>query len=109
MRFGLRWTQGVRPLPRAGDSMATLDFSEGFVDDLAEVSSERVREAVYAVLAPLAALPNYGSPDIPLSVKRKFGSNVRKLVVAPYDIIYTYDEETDVVRVHGLVPQRAVY
>ncbi len=88
--------------------MATLDFSEGFVDDLAEVSSERLLESIYAVLAPLESLPRYGSPDIPASLRRRFGPDLRKLVVSPYDIIYTYDEETDVVRVHGLVLQRAV-
>ena len=48
-----------------------------------------------------------GSRILTTSIKRRFGDTVRKVVVDPFDIIYRYFAEQDLVYVVGLVHQRA--
>lgn len=46
-----------------------------------------------------------GTPGIPASISRTFGPQVRMLVVNPFNVVYEYDEKTDVVMLLGLVHQ----
>ena len=79
-------------------------LTERFVKDASQIWSDRVLDRVRRAVALLEAFPEIGSPDVPLSVQREFGSAVRKYVIVPFDLVYEYDEGTDVVIVHGLVP-----
>ena len=89
--------------------MARMEYAEGFADDLAGVWSAPVAAHVERVLAMLEAFPLSGSPDVPDSVAREFGPQVRKCVVSPFDLACEYDEGEDVVFVHGLVDQRGAW
>ena len=64
------------------------------------------RNRVYEAIAPLENLPLYGSPIVSATARRRFGEGLRKLVVAPYDILYHYDENRDVVEVDGAIHMR---
>lgn len=86
--------------------MARLEYSERFADDLARVSSPRVEERILGLLDSLDPLPELGSRNLPPSVRERFGEGVRKVAANPFDLVYTYYPEDDLVRVEDLVHQR---
>ena len=88
--------------------MADLVITERFVADAAEVRSDRAAAKVEEAVRALETFPEMGSPDVPHAIRRRFGSNVRKLVAMHYDVIYEYDLEKDVATVYALIPCRAV-
>ena len=89
--------------------MPRLEFSERFADDLAGVTSPRVEARILRALDCIERFGNFGSPLTPRSVKERFGDEVRKVVVRPLDLIYTYYPEQDLVRVEALIHARSVY
>ncbi len=82
-------------------------YTEGFLEDVANVYSPRVQENLASVLSAVETFPRIGSQSIPASIKERFGERVLKVVVEPFDLIYEYLEEADAVVVYGLVPFRA--
>lgn len=86
--------------------MTTLWISGGFKGDLTQIRTDALLEAVFDTLEMLEAIPTLGSTNVPTSIKEKHGSNVRKLVVGPFDVIYEYDKSDDHIKVAGLVYQR---
>ena len=83
--------------------MAEVRLTERFVDDASQIWSDRVWNRVQRAVALLESFPEMGSPDVPPSVQREFGTTVRKYVIVPFDLVYEYDSVADVVTVHGLV------
>ena len=51
----------------------------------------------------------FGSSNIPQSIREQFGDGVRKVAVNPFDLIYTYYPEQDLVHIEALIHQRAVW
>ena len=49
----------------------------------------------------------FGSALVPDSIKESFGCGVRKVAANPFDLIYTYYPENDLVRIEALIHQRA--
>lgn len=88
--------------------MARLLFSDSFVDDLAQVQSQRVYRRIISLVSYLENMPEMGSPDIPEAARKRYGNGARKLVASPFDVLYVYDAERDEVHVDGLVHQRAL-
>ena len=86
--------------------MSELVFTESFIDEMAHVASPRVRGAIFDAIELLATLPEFGSPDLPDSIVKKYGSSVRKLVVAPFLVIYQVLPD-DRVLILGLMHIRA--
>ena len=84
--------------------MARVELTERFVDDASGIRSDRVLEHVHGVVRNLERFPQMGSTDVPRSIAREFGDDVRKYVVAPFDLVYEYNKDSDVVYVYGLVP-----
>lgn len=84
--------------------MPRVELTERFVNDASDIRSDRVLDHVYRALRNLESFPQMGSTDVPRSIVREFGEGVRKYVVAPFDLIYEYNESSDVVLVYGLVP-----
>lgn len=82
-------------------------YTEGFLDDAADVYSPKVKEDLVRVLTAIEAFPNIGSSAVPASVRERFGTGVRKAIVKPFDLVYEYFEEADTVVVYGLIPFRA--
>ena len=84
--------------------MPKVQLTERFVEDASTVWSDRVLSHIYDSVGSLESFPLMGSADVPESVVREFGTGVRKCVVAPFDLIYEYDEQNDTVVVYNLVP-----
>jgi hypothetical protein len=49
-----------------------------------------------------------GSRILSPTIKQRFGSNVRKIEVNPFDVIYRYIPEDNLLCIEGLIHQRAV-
>ena len=88
--------------------MATLIVSDAFIDDLATIQSERLYRTIVRLVSYLQTMPEMGSPQVSDAARRLFGNGVRKLVAAPFDILYLNDAEHDEVHVDGLVHHRAL-
>lgn len=84
--------------------MARLVVTERFIQDTDSVTSARVLDRIDRALRAIETFPESGSPDVPPSVAAEFGEGVRKVVVAPTDIVYEYDRTSDTAFVHGLIP-----
>lgn len=89
--------------------MTTLNYSESFVEDVSQIYSLNIINRIEDAMSSIEAFPHLGSANIATSIRAKYGDSVRKLVVAPYDIIYEYNEMDDVVEVLGLVHFRQAY
>ena len=87
--------------------MPSLEYSERFVEDLAAITSVRIENRVLHVLDDIEAFAEFGSRNVPASVRERFGDGVRKVAVSPFDLVYTYYPQEDLVRVEALVHQRA--
>lgn len=84
--------------------MARMVYSEEFLDSVACIWSGAVKQHLARALQAIEAFPEIGSVDVPPSVRERYGEEVRKFVIAPFDLIYEYDREADTVLVYGLVP-----
>ena len=84
--------------------MPRVELTERFIDDASRIWSDRVLDHVRRVIGNLESFSNMGSMDVPTSIAKEFGGGVRKCVVAPFDLVYEYDEQADIVYVYGLVP-----
>ena len=87
--------------------MPRLEYSERFAEDVARVTSAKVEARIYAVLDSIEAFGDFGSKVVPDSIREGFGEGVRKVVVSPFDLIYTYYPSDDLARIEALVHQRA--
>lgn len=97
------------PKLQSGVKMASIDFAEEFIEDMLQVEISSKEEEIFEAISLLEEAPEIGSQILPLSIRRRFGSDVRKLVVKPFDVIYQYYPESDLVYVVGLWHQRAVH
>lgn len=88
--------------------MPRLEFAQEFVNGFAEVTSPRVETGILACLDSLEVFGGLGSPNVPDSIKSRFGDVVRYMAVDPFDIIYSFYPELDLVRVEALLHQRTV-
>ena len=88
--------------------MPRLEFSERFADDLAAVTSPKVEANIMRALDNIESFGDFGSPLVPRSIKERFGEGVRKVVVRPYNLIYTHYPEQGLVRVEALLHGRAI-
>ena len=86
--------------------MPRLEFSDRFADDLSRVTSCKVEANIYAALDNVEAFGEFGSRLIPDSIRYAFGEGVRKVVVIPFDLIYTYYPEKDLVAIETLIGRR---
>ena len=87
--------------------MPRLEYSERFANDLASVTSAKVEARVYEALDNIEAFEDFGSKLVPESIRREFGEGVRKVVVGPFDLVYTYYPREGLARIEALVYQRA--
>ena len=87
--------------------MPRLEYSDRFADDLAHVTSDKDEARIYIALDNVEAFGDFGSRVVLDSIREDFGEGVRKVVVNPFDLVYTYYPDDDLVRVEALVHQRA--
>ena len=89
--------------------MPEIRYTEQFIEDAASVRLPAKRQELRGRIEQLADFPEIGSANLPESVVRQYGGNVRKLVVNPFIVIYEIDGEDDAVNVLGLIHQRAAW
>lgn len=46
---------------------------------------------------------------MPESIRSEFGAGVRELTVSPFDLVYTYDAERDIVFIEAPIHQRTAW
>ena len=88
--------------------MPRLEYSERFASDLAEVTSERVEARVLTALDNIEAFGDFGSPVVPSSLTERFGNGIRKVAIAPFDLLYTHYPSQDLARIEAFVYARRV-
>ena len=89
--------------------MARLVYADAFIEDMTAVELSSKRDEIFDKIDLLSDFPDLGSANIPTSIRLRFGSSVRKLVVSPFDVVYEHDQASDSVNVLGLVHQRAAF
>jgi hypothetical protein len=87
--------------------MPRLAYSDRFAGDMARVTSEKVEARIGGALDNIEAFGEFGSKIVPDSIRREFGPSVRKVVVDPFDLVYTYFHDEDLARIEALIRQRA--
>lgn len=89
--------------------MPRLVFSERFVDDLACIKTSKLESEILAGLDAIEVFGEFGSTNVPESIKCEFGDGVRKVAVNPFDLIYTLHPDEDVACIEALIHQRAAW
>lgn len=87
--------------------MAELVFTSGFIEDTDLVERDDKLAEILDIVALLETSPDMGSNSLPASIAERYGANVKKLVVTPFDVIYEHLPEQDEVLIYALVHQRA--
>lgn len=87
-------------------SMTKLLYSNRFASDLAGVTSANIERKIFDILDTIEAADDIGSKAVPESIRSEFGAGVRKLAVNPFDLVYTYDAERDIVFIEAPIHQR---
>ena len=77
--------------------MPKMIYSDRFIDDASLIWSDKVMSELFTILKNIEAFPEIGS------------SNVRRVVVGPFDLVYEFAEESDTVYIHALVHQRKAF
>ena len=88
--------------------MAEVLYAASFFDEMAQVETQRVRDNILDATELLAVIPEMGSTNLPRSIIEKYGSDVRKLVVPPFLVLYKL-LDGDRVLVLGVMYGRAAY
>ena len=86
--------------------MAKVVLSERFGYDIDDITSERIPAWIKSNIEYAALFPQIGSQLIPQRAKKQFGDSSRRIGIPPFDLYYTYDQETDTITVEGMVHQR---
>ena len=87
--------------------MHDLVYAERFIDDMCAVYSPALRTRIFKAIELLRDNPELGSAAVPRGVTDRFGTNVRRLVEAPFLIVYKI--VGDEVWILGLMHSRQAY
>ena len=68
-----------------------------------------MKKLVFDSLDTIEAAGDIGSKAVPESIRSEFGAGVRKLAVNPFDLVYTYDAERDIVFIEAPIHQRTAW
>lgn len=80
-----------------------------FARDIAEITSPKLEQRIFDMLDCIEAYGEFGSTNIPVSVKLSYGEEIRKVAINPFDLIYTLDSEMDVIQIEALIHQCAAW
>ena len=87
--------------------MLELRYSEKFIEEAGAIRLASKRQELRKRVEMLAELPQMGSSNLPQSIIEQYGSNVKKLVISPFVVVYEINLESNTVDVLGLLHQRA--
>lgn len=86
--------------------MSNVRITKGFINDLAFVRSYGVEQKIKSSMQSISTFPNMGSSNVPRSVIAAYGEGIRKTAVKPFDLIYRYEEDEDLVIFEALIHMR---
>lgn len=89
--------------------MTKLLYSDRFASELAGVTSTNTERKTFDILDTIEAAGDIGSKAMPESIRSEFGAGVHKLAVNPFDLVYTYDAERDIVFIEAPIHQRTAW
>lgn len=89
--------------------MTELILTHNFRDDLKTIYSNGLLDRIEKALNRIQTIPDISSSNVPKSIKQKWGDTVRILPVNPFDIVYTFHVEENLVIVHALIHQRSAH
>lgn len=89
--------------------MTELILTHNFTDDLKTIYSNGLLNRIEKALNRIQTIPDISSSNVPESIKEKWGNTVRILPVNPFDIVYTFHSEDNLVIIHALIHQRTAY
>ena len=89
--------------------MASIGYSENFLNKRADVLSDRTLSQIDCMLRTIEFMPGVGSSLVSESLTSRYGSDILKVLVSPYLILYRYDRDTDTVSVYDLVYAPSVH
>lgn len=85
--------------------MSEIIYTEGFLNDMLEVTSPKVEAAIFNAIELLPSIPVLGSQNLPESIIKTYGATVRKMPIKPFDIIYSTLDNGDFL-IMGLLHQK---
>ena len=68
-----------------------------------------VSKKIFDILDTIEAAGDIGSKAMPESIRSEFGAGIRKPAVNPFDLVYTYDAERDIVFIKAPIRQRTAW
>lgn len=70
---------------------------------------ENNERKIFDILDTIEAAGDIGSKAVPESIRSEFGAGVRKLAVNPFNLVYTYDAERNIVFIEAPIHQRTAW
>lgn len=70
---------------------------------------ENIERKIFDILDTIEAAGDIGSKAVPESIRSEFDAGVRKLAVNPFNLVYTYDAERNIVFIEAPIHQRTAW
>lgn len=70
------------------------------------MTSANIERKIFDILDVIEGAGDIDSKAVPESIRSEFGAGVRKLAVNPFDLVYIYDAERDIVFIEASIHQR---
>ncbi len=77
--------------------MRDIRYADRFINDVAEIDSQRLLNELDKRLAAIERFPEMSSPDVRPSLTQQLGAGLRKLPLPPSVIVYRYQADRDLI------------
>jgi plasmid stabilization system protein ParE len=79
-------------MPEGEARRARLRITDSFIEDAAALCSPKLLRRLRLVLDMLASNPEIGSANVRDSLVKMYGSNIRKIAIATFTLVYRYGD-----------------
>lgn len=86
--------------------MNQIIYTDGFLEDMLQVQTQKLEDEIFDTIDLLPHIAIMGSTNLPDSIAMRYGTNVRKLPIKPFDVIYEITDDKDFV-ILGMIHQRS--
>ena len=86
--------------------MNQIIYTDGFLEDMLQVQTQKLEDEIFDTIDLRPHIAIMGSTNLPDSIVMRYGANVRKLPIKPFDVIYEITDDEDFV-VLGMIHQRS--